>query len=49
MPAFGWKLSEEIADLATYLRNAWGNRASVVSQGDVAAVRKNMSHKTESK
>ena len=28
MPAFGWKLSDaELADLATYIRNAWGNRA----------------------
>ena len=41
MPAFGWKLSdEEIADLATYIRNAWGNRASVVSTDQVADARK---------
>lgn len=40
MPAFGWKLSDqEIADLATYIRNAWGNRASAISAGQVAKVR----------
>ena len=41
MPAFGWKLSdEEIADLTTYIRNAWGNRASAVSASQVAKARK---------
>lgn len=41
MPAFGWKLSnEDIADLATYIRNAWGNQASPVSAHQVASVRK---------
>lgn len=41
MPAFGWKLSDqEIADLTTYIRNAWGNHASVVDAGTVADVRK---------
>jgi mono/diheme cytochrome c family protein len=41
MPAFGWKLSDtELADLATYIRNAWGNRASTVSSTEVAKVRK---------
>jgi mono/diheme cytochrome c family protein len=41
MPAFGWKLSDaEIADLVTYIRNDWGNRASRVTAGEVAKVRK---------
>jgi mono/diheme cytochrome c family protein len=41
MPAFGWKLSnQEIADLTTYIRNAWGNHASTVDAGAVADVRK---------
>jgi mono/diheme cytochrome c family protein len=41
MPAFGWKLSDaEIASLATFIRNAWGNQASTVSADDVAKVRK---------
>jgi mono/diheme cytochrome c family protein len=47
MPAFGWKLSDqEIADLATYIRNAWGNRAGAVSAGQVAKVRKEVRHAT---
>jgi mono/diheme cytochrome c family protein len=37
MPAFGWKLSnDEIADLATYIRNAWGNHADAASARKVA-------------
>jgi mono/diheme cytochrome c family protein len=41
MPAFGWKLSDSVvADLTTYIRNAWGNRASAVAASDVAKVRK---------
>ena len=40
MPAFGWKLSDDdIADLATYIRNAWGNHASPVSARQVSKVR----------
>ena len=31
MPAFGWNLNDtEIADLLTYVRNAWGNAAPAV-------------------
>lgn len=45
MPAFGWKLSDqEIADLATYIRNAWGNRADAVSARQVAKVREEVRH-----
>jgi len=41
MPAFGWKLSDqEIADLTNYIRNAWGNHASVVGADAVANIRK---------
>jgi mono/diheme cytochrome c family protein len=41
MPAFGWKLSDgDIADLATYIRNAWGNHASAVSKQQVTRARK---------
>ncbi len=40
MPAFGWKLSDEdVADLATYLRAAWGNKASAVSADEVKSTR----------
>ena len=46
MPAFGWKLSDsEVADLTTYIRNAWGNRGTAVSSDAVANVRKDV-HKT---
>ncbi len=41
MPAWRDRLSdEEIAAVATYIRNAWGNRASAVTPGAVAAARK---------
>lgn len=40
MPSFAWKLSDqEVADVATYLRNAWGNRAPPVSAQQVASLR----------
>jgi mono/diheme cytochrome c family protein len=43
MPSFAWKLTDrEIADVATYLRNSWGNQAASVSLADVRAVRKKL-------
>lgn len=37
MPAFGWMLSDaQVAAVATYVRNAWGNAAPAVSTDDVA-------------
>jgi mono/diheme cytochrome c family protein len=43
MPAFDWKLSnEQIADLATYIRNAWSNSAGAVSQSKVEELRKSV-------
>ena len=31
MPAFGWRLSDqEIADVASFVRSSWGNRATPV-------------------
>jgi mono/diheme cytochrome c family protein len=43
MPAFGWKLSDEqIAAVASYVRNGWGNRASAVSPGEVATARREL-------
>jgi alcohol dehydrogenase (quinone), cytochrome c subunit len=42
MPGFGWRLSnEEIAQLLTFIRSSWGNRAPSVSARDVAKVRAN--------
>jgi mono/diheme cytochrome c family protein len=40
MPSFAWKLSDqEVADVATYVRNSWGNRAPPVDAGEVKKVR----------
>jgi mono/diheme cytochrome c family protein len=36
-PLFGWHLSHaQIADVVTYLRNAWGNAAPAVTASKVA-------------
>jgi mono/diheme cytochrome c family protein len=40
MPAYGEKLSDqEIADVATYIRNSWGNAAPAVMPAQVAKAR----------
>jgi mono/diheme cytochrome c family protein len=40
MPAYADKLSDqEIADVATYIRNSWGNSASAVTAAQVAKAR----------
>lgn len=40
MPAFAWKLNDhEVAAVATYVRNSFGNSAPPVSTGDVASLR----------
>ena len=47
MPSFAWKLDDqETADVATYVRNAWGSRAAAVSAGQVAAMRRKLDLKT---
>ncbi len=41
MPGFAQKLDDrEVADVVSYIRNAWGNRGSVVDAGVVAKSRK---------
>jgi mono/diheme cytochrome c family protein len=41
MPGFHWKLSDdEVAAVATYIRNAWGNVAPAVSADDVKSARR---------
>jgi mono/diheme cytochrome c family protein len=41
MPAFAWKLDDaQAAAVATYVRNAWGNKAAPVTAGAVADMRK---------
>jgi mono/diheme cytochrome c family protein len=43
MPPFGWNLSDqEIADVLTYVRNAWGNAAQPVQPADVAKLRERL-------
>ena len=40
MPSFAWKLTDrEIADVGTYVRNSWGNRAAPLSAGAVTDLR----------
>jgi alcohol dehydrogenase (quinone), cytochrome c subunit len=40
MPGFGWRLSNaEVAQLLSFIRASWGNRASSVSADEVAQVR----------
>ena len=43
MPAFAWKLNDrQIADVATYVRNSWGNKAPQVNARAVASMRKHL-------
>lgn len=43
MPAFDWKLNDQdIADVLTYVRNSWGNRAPAVSADTVADMRESV-------
>jgi mono/diheme cytochrome c family protein len=40
MASFAWKLNDQqIADVSTYVRNSWGNRASAVSASQVTKMR----------
>lgn len=40
MPSFAWKLSDqEVADVATYVRNSWGNEGTAVDPGAVSKLR----------
>lgn len=43
MPSFAWKLNDqEVADVATYVRNAWGASAAPVRPGQVEQVRRKL-------
>jgi len=43
MPSFAWKLADrEIADVATYIRNSWGNEAGAVTQDEVTRLRQHL-------
>lgn len=40
MPPFGWRLDDgQIADVVTFIRSSWGNKAPAVSADDVRKVR----------
>jgi mono/diheme cytochrome c family protein len=44
MPSYADKLSDpEIASVATYVRNTWGNAAPRVTASQVAALRRRLS------
>ena len=50
MPAFDWKLDDQqVADVGSYIRNAWGNRAPAVDAAAVAAARRSLADKTASR
>jgi mono/diheme cytochrome c family protein len=41
MPSYGWKLTDaQVAAVATYVRNSWGNSAPIVRASDVAKLRR---------
>lgn len=41
MPDFGWRLSDQqVADVATFIRQGWGNNATAVTASQVADIRK---------
>jgi mono/diheme cytochrome c family protein len=48
MPSFGWVFNnDEVAAVTTYLRNAWGNAAPVVTAGAVADARHSLSQRSD--
>jgi mono/diheme cytochrome c family protein len=47
MPSFAWKLTDqEIADVSTFIRNSWGNRAAPITATAVGEVRKRLDLRT---
>jgi mono/diheme cytochrome c family protein len=40
MPGFGALTDKDVADVVTYIRNSWGNRAAPIHANDVKALRK---------
>ncbi len=44
MPSFGWRLSDaQVASVLTYIRNSWGNAASIVSADQVNSIKASLS------
>jgi mono/diheme cytochrome c family protein len=47
MPTFAWKLTDEqVAEVSTYVRNSWGNRASPVTAEQVRTLRRKLGLET---
>lgn len=44
MPSFATLDDRDVADVATYIRNSWGNKAAPVSAKESAATRKRIAH-----
>ena len=42
MPAFAWLSDGQVADVATYIRNSWGNKAEPVSRRQVHSLRERL-------
>jgi mono/diheme cytochrome c family protein len=43
MPAFAWRLSDEdTAQVLTFIRSSWGNRATAVAADQVAGIRRSL-------
>ena len=48
MPSFAWQMNDEqIAAVATYVRNHWGNPAPAVSSSMVARQRSNLAKRAD--
>jgi mono/diheme cytochrome c family protein len=48
MPSFGWTLSDsDVAAVATYVRNAWGNRAPPVDAATVGKTRRALEQRAD--
>jgi mono/diheme cytochrome c family protein len=48
MPAYGWKLDDsQVAAVATYVRNAWGNAAPAVSSAQVQSLKTRLTAVTQ--
>ncbi|HEV2673259.1 MAG TPA: c-type cytochrome [Aliidongia sp.] len=48
MPSFAWLLSDDqVAAVATYVRNAWGNAAPAVTGSDVGHARRDLAERTD--
>jgi mono/diheme cytochrome c family protein len=46
MPSFAWKLSDgQVAAVATYVRNSWGNAAPAVTASQVGKLRRKVAAK----